>query len=285
MKRTPTRAFALAAGLFIAGFAAMHAAPPASGQTGPGWIQLFDGKTLNGWDQVGAANWRVEDGAIVADKSTANPGAPQAGGHLVTKNSYKNHMIYAEFWTDENANSGIFVRCKDPKASAPGPATRSTSSTRARTRPTAPARSSISPKSSRCPRPPASGTPSRSPPRAGKSPCCSMGRRPSTSTTVCSRKGTSRCNGAQAWSSSARLRSSRSSRRDAKGAGPVSANRAGQVVLQLKSSHKDGHLRISFCPRWKFMQACTRRTGTPSVLTISFRSPWRAGAHDAKFAF
>jgi hypothetical protein len=116
MQRTPTRAFALVAGLFIAGFAAMHAAPPASGQTGPGWTQLFDGRTLNGWDQVGAANWRIEDGAIVADKSTANPGAPQGGGHLVTKNSYKNHMIYAEFWTDEKANSGIFVRCKDPKA-------------------------------------------------------------------------------------------------------------------------------------------------------------------------
>jgi hypothetical protein len=23
-------------------------------------------------------------------------------------------MIYAEFWSDEKANSGIFVRCKDP---------------------------------------------------------------------------------------------------------------------------------------------------------------------------
>ena len=79
-------------------------------QTGPGWIQLFDGKSLDGWDQVGTANWRVEDGALVADKSTS----PQ-GGHLVTKNSYKDHMIYVEFWTDEKANSGVFVRCKDPK--------------------------------------------------------------------------------------------------------------------------------------------------------------------------
>ncbi len=87
-------------------------------QTGPGWTQLFDGSTMNGWDQVGTANWRVEDGALVADKSTAPPradGQPGGGGHLVTKNSYKNHMIYAEFWTDEKANSGIFVRCKDPK--------------------------------------------------------------------------------------------------------------------------------------------------------------------------
>jgi len=88
-------------------------APSASSQTGPGWVQLFDGKTMDGWDQVGTANWRVEDGALVADKSTAPNG--QGGGHLVTKNSYKNHTIYAEFWTDEKANSGIFVRCKDPK--------------------------------------------------------------------------------------------------------------------------------------------------------------------------
>jgi hypothetical protein len=79
-------------------------------QTGPGWTQLFDGKSLDGFDQVGTANWRVEDGALVADKSTS----PQ-GGHLVTKNSYKDHMIYVEFWTDEKANSGVFVRCKDPK--------------------------------------------------------------------------------------------------------------------------------------------------------------------------
>ena len=85
----------------------------ASAQTGPGWTQLFDGKSLDGWTSVGNGNWRVEDGAIVADKSTATIGS--AGGHLVTKNSYKNHMIYAEFWTDEKANSGIFVRCKDPR--------------------------------------------------------------------------------------------------------------------------------------------------------------------------
>jgi hypothetical protein len=110
------RTLALGAGLAIAGFAAITAVtstPPAFGQTGPGWTQLFDGRTMTGWDQVGTANWRVEDGALVADKSTATTG--QGGGHLVTKSSYKNHMIYAEIWTDEKANSGIFVRCKDPK--------------------------------------------------------------------------------------------------------------------------------------------------------------------------
>ena len=30
---------------------------------------------------------------------------------LVTRNSYKDFQIRAEFWTDEEANSGIFIRC------------------------------------------------------------------------------------------------------------------------------------------------------------------------------
>src|SRR5262252_9958244 len=76
-------------------------------QSGSGWTQLFDGKSLDGFTQTGEANWRVEDGAIVADKGK--------GGFLLTKDKYKNHMIYAEFWADEEANSGIFVRCIDPK--------------------------------------------------------------------------------------------------------------------------------------------------------------------------
>ena len=73
-------------------------------QSGTGWTQLFDGKSLDGFTQTGEANWRVEDGAIVADKGK--------GGFLLTKDKYKNHMIYAEFWVDDEANSGIFIRCE-----------------------------------------------------------------------------------------------------------------------------------------------------------------------------
>ena len=32
-----------------------------------GWIRLFDGHTLFGWQIAGAANFRVEDGSIVVD--------------------------------------------------------------------------------------------------------------------------------------------------------------------------------------------------------------------------
>jgi hypothetical protein len=111
MQRALTRVFAFTTGVVIAAFAAVVLAPPASAQSGPGWIQLFDGKNLGDWDRIGQANWRVEDGAIVADKLMMEKGT----AHLVTKNKYKDFQIYAEFWASDDANSGIFIRCSDPK--------------------------------------------------------------------------------------------------------------------------------------------------------------------------
>jgi len=101
------RAITASVALLALGVTAIQLAPQAAGQSGPGWITLVDGKSMDGWTPTGEANWRVEDGAIVADKGK--------GGHLVSKDSYKNFMIYSEFWADEAANSGIFIRCKDPK--------------------------------------------------------------------------------------------------------------------------------------------------------------------------
>jgi hypothetical protein len=102
-RRTPV----VLAGIVAATFAALQFAPQAVGQSGPGWITLVDGKTMGDWDTVGEANWRLEDGALVADKGKA--------AHLVSKNKYKDFQIYAEFWASDDANSGIFIRCADPK--------------------------------------------------------------------------------------------------------------------------------------------------------------------------
>jgi 3-keto-disaccharide hydrolase len=73
-----------------------------------GWITLIDGtaRSLDNFNRVGDANWRVEDGAIVADKGK--------GGLLVSKNSYKDFQIRAEFWADHTTNSGIYIRATDP---------------------------------------------------------------------------------------------------------------------------------------------------------------------------
>jgi hypothetical protein len=106
-----TRTLATFVSLLLFGIVVIDATHQAAGQTGPGWIALFDGKTIGDWDRTGETNWRVEDGAIVADKKMMEKGT----AHLVTKNKYKDFQIYAEFWASDDANSGIFIRCSDPK--------------------------------------------------------------------------------------------------------------------------------------------------------------------------
>lgn len=108
MRLTLTRALALALGLVAV--TCMLAQPtPAHAQQGEGWVALFDGKNLGDWDKVGETNWRVEDGAIVADKKTSKDAA-----HLVSKQKYKDFMLHIEFWASDDANSGIFLRCSEP---------------------------------------------------------------------------------------------------------------------------------------------------------------------------
>jgi len=103
------RAFALAAGIVI-GLAALQFSNPASSQSEGGWITLLDNTKMGDWDRVGEANWTFQDGVLTADKLAAKELA-----YLVTKVSYKDFQIRAEFWTDEEANSGIFIRCDTNK--------------------------------------------------------------------------------------------------------------------------------------------------------------------------
>jgi hypothetical protein len=99
MKRLSALCFAL----LLCGFAAFSISHQAS--AADGWITLFDGKNLDNFNKVGNANWRIEDGVVVADKGN---------GFLVTKNTYADYQIRAEFWVETDANSGIFIRCTDP---------------------------------------------------------------------------------------------------------------------------------------------------------------------------
>jgi 3-keto-disaccharide hydrolase len=81
------------------------------GQSDSGWIMLIDGPNgLENWNQIGSSNWAVVDGGVQADKRTG-----KELGFLVSKNSYNDFIIRAEFWVSDNANSGIFLRCRDPK--------------------------------------------------------------------------------------------------------------------------------------------------------------------------
>src|SRR5713226_1871184 len=97
----------IAMGLLVIGLTVLSGAYMSFGQSDAGWVTLIDGaKGLDNWNRVGDANWRAEDGAIVADKGK--------GGFLVSKNSYKDFQIRAEFWADHTTNSGVFLRCTDP---------------------------------------------------------------------------------------------------------------------------------------------------------------------------
>ena len=75
-----------------------------------GWVTLLDGSKMGDWDRVADANWEMKDGALTADKLAGKDPA-----YLVSKTSYKDFQIRAEFWADEAANSGIFIRCTNPK--------------------------------------------------------------------------------------------------------------------------------------------------------------------------
>jgi 3-keto-disaccharide hydrolase len=79
-----TRMTVVTMGLLVVGLTVLGGAYLTFGQSDAGWTTLIDGaKDLENWDRLGDANWRVEDGAIVADKGK--------GG-------------------------GLFIRCTDPKA-------------------------------------------------------------------------------------------------------------------------------------------------------------------------
>ena len=67
-----------------------------------GWIRLFDGQSLYGWETDGKANWRVEDGALVADE-----GDP---GFLMSQVRWSDYELMVEFRATERTNSGIFLR-------------------------------------------------------------------------------------------------------------------------------------------------------------------------------
>ena len=71
-----------------------------------GYTTLLDGsKGMDNWNRVGGANWAVVDGAVQADG-----GKP---GFLVSKSAYGDFVLRVEFWSSDDANSGIYMRCAD----------------------------------------------------------------------------------------------------------------------------------------------------------------------------
>ncbi|MEZ6042472.1 MAG: DUF1080 domain-containing protein [Planctomycetaceae bacterium] len=79
--------------------------PLTSDEIREGWISLFDGSTLFGWDVPNESNWHVEDSAIVADSGDKSL--------LMTPFRFSDFELRCDFHLAAGGNSGIFLRCAD----------------------------------------------------------------------------------------------------------------------------------------------------------------------------
>ena len=105
MKRAPAITIAIVTMVVVSVQPSYRAAGQAN-QAAAGWTTLFDGKNLGAFNTIGDANWQLMDGVVQANKGN---------GYLVTKNSYANFQLKVEFWVDDDANSGVFIRCENPQ--------------------------------------------------------------------------------------------------------------------------------------------------------------------------
>jgi hypothetical protein len=96
--------FVICAALFACGGAVTD---EAGVERPEGFEILLDGTSVDGWNAIGDANWSVGEGYVEATSGA---------GFLVTPASYANFELHAEFWVNDIANSGIFIRCSDPAA-------------------------------------------------------------------------------------------------------------------------------------------------------------------------
>ncbi|MDH5368071.1 MAG: DUF1080 domain-containing protein [Cyclobacteriaceae bacterium] len=70
------------------------------------WVTLFDGKTLNGWSQMGGdAKYEVREGMIVGSTVANTPNS-----FMVTDKMYDDFILELDYKVDSSMNSGIQIR-------------------------------------------------------------------------------------------------------------------------------------------------------------------------------
>lgn len=115
MSRSYTRLIAvlLTASLAVAlgtGCQANGPACKADAKCCEGTVKLFNGKDLTGWEPIGKADWKVEDGVLVG---TQGPG--KAPGDLLTSASFGDFELTVTYKVVWPANTGIWFRYQSEK--------------------------------------------------------------------------------------------------------------------------------------------------------------------------
>jgi len=88
--------------LLCAGAAAAQAPNNRAPLPGEQWFQLFNGKDLTNWVEVGKEKWTVEDGTIHGQ------GTSNAYGYLRTEKKYKDFWLSLRFKCEADGNSGVY---------------------------------------------------------------------------------------------------------------------------------------------------------------------------------
>lgn len=70
-------------------------------ESAEGWVHLFDGVTLFGWQSNAQANFRVEEGCIVVDQGEKSL--------LCTEMNWDHYELVIEYRAGEMTNSGVFL--------------------------------------------------------------------------------------------------------------------------------------------------------------------------------
>src|SRR5215213_1940759 len=69
---------------------------------GEDWVQLFNGKDLSGWVEVGKEKWEIQEGMISGRAVT------KEYGYLKTAKNYKDFQLSLKFKCVGDGNSGVF---------------------------------------------------------------------------------------------------------------------------------------------------------------------------------
>ncbi len=67
-----------------------------------GWLLLWDGETLFGWEPHGSAEWKASNGTLLCESAD--------GGWLGTTTAFADFILSLEFRMPADANSGVFLR-------------------------------------------------------------------------------------------------------------------------------------------------------------------------------
>ena len=104
MHRTAQSLLPIVVSVLLAVPAVTSAQAPRNRPLHPGeqWVQLFNGKDLTGWAEVGKEKWTVEDGTIHGQ------GVSDAYGYLRTEQKYKNFWLSLRFKCEADGNSGVY---------------------------------------------------------------------------------------------------------------------------------------------------------------------------------